>query len=83
MQTIRAAVARGFGQPLGIEDVQLRAPGAGEVEVTLGACAICHSDITFMDGHWGGTLPAIYGHEAAGTVTAVGGGVSGAKTGDR
>ncbi|MGB0900799.1 Zn-dependent alcohol dehydrogenase [Halocynthiibacter sp.] len=83
MARIRAAVAREFGAPLVIEDVELRAPEAGEVEVTLDACAICHSDISFMDGGWGGELPAIYGHEAAGTITAMGAGVKGYAMGDK
>lgn len=83
MARIRAAVAREFGAPLVIEDVELRAPEAGEVEVTLDACAICHSDISFMDGGWGGELPAIYGHEAAGTITAMGAGVKGYTMGDK
>ena len=39
------------------------------------ACAICHSDIIMADGGWGGVLPAVYGHEAAGEVEAVGAGV--------
>lgn len=83
MARIRAAVAREFGAPLVIEEVDLRAPIAGEVEVTLDACAICHSDISFMDGGWGGELPAIYGHEAAGTITAMGAGVKGYAMGDK
>ncbi|MFK7874258.1 MAG: Zn-dependent alcohol dehydrogenase [Paracoccaceae bacterium] len=81
MQTIKAAVCREFGQPLVIEDIQLRAPEMGEVEVTLDACAICHSDISFADGGWGGSLPAVYGHEAAGRVSAVGPGVVSAQVG--
>jgi S-(hydroxymethyl)glutathione dehydrogenase/alcohol dehydrogenase len=83
MQTIKAAIAREFGQPLVVEEVQLRAPLGGEVEVTLSACAICHSDISYIDGAWGGTLPAVYGHEAAGTITAVGAGTRGHQIGDR
>ena len=82
MQTIKAAVCHAFGQPLSIEDVQLRAPEMGEVEVTLEAVAICHSDISYAEGAWGGSLPAVYGHEAAGQVTAVGAGVTGVTTGD-
>lgn len=82
MTRTRAAVCRQFGQPLVIEEVDLRAPQAGEVEVKLEACAICHSDISFMDGGWGGDLPAIYGHEAAGRVTAVGAGVTTYAPGD-
>ena len=76
MQTIQAAVCRAFGEPLRIEDIQLADPGMGEVEVTLDAVAICHSDISFAEGAWGGHLPAVYGHEAAGIVTAVGPGVT-------
>lgn len=74
-KTIRAAVCHKHGAPLSIDSITLRDPEAGEVEVTLDAVAICHSDISFMEGAWGGELPAVYGHEAAGRVTAVGAGV--------
>ncbi|MEL6914044.1 MAG: Zn-dependent alcohol dehydrogenase [Pseudomonadota bacterium] len=83
MGRIKAAVAREFGAPLVIEELELATPRAGELEVTLGACAICHSDISYAEGAWGGTLPAVYGHEAAGTVSAVGEGVRGFAEGDR
>lgn len=82
MTQIRAAVCHAFNEPLRIETVSLRAPGCGEVEVTLKACAICHSDILYAEGAWGGTLPAVYGHEAAGVVSAVGDGVNGYAPGD-
>lgn len=72
---IKAAVCHQFGQPLVIEDVELAPPGPGEIEVELSACAICHSDIHCADGAWGGDLPAVYGHEAAGHVTRLGAGV--------
>jgi S-(hydroxymethyl)glutathione dehydrogenase / alcohol dehydrogenase len=83
MPRIKAAVCHAFGQPLTVQDVDLRAPVVGEVEVTLGAVAICHSDIHYADGAWGGSLPAVYGHEAAGIVTAVGAGVRGIALGDK
>ena len=82
MPQIKAAVCREFGAPLTIETVTLAAPNMGEVEVTLKACAICHSDISFIDGGWGGALPAVYGHEAAGHISAVGDGVRGVAIGD-
>ena len=82
MQTIKAAVCHQFGNPLVIENVRLRAPVAGEVEVALQAVAICHSDISYAEGAWGGSLPAVYGHEAAGQVTSVGEGVQGLAEGD-
>ena len=72
MTRIRAAICHAFGEPLAIEEVELAAPEGRAIEVTLEACAICHSDISYADGIWGGSLPAVYGHEAAGRVTAVG-----------
>ncbi|PYG33250.1 zinc-binding dehydrogenase [Pelagimonas varians] len=83
MTKIKAAVCTEFGAPLQIEELHLRAPQDGEVEVTLEAVAICHSDISFADGGWGGDLPAVYGHEAAGRVTGLGAGVKNLKHGDR
>jgi len=78
----RAAVCREFGQKLSIEDIELADPGPGEVRVKMKACAICHSDIFYVDGAWGGDLPAVYGHEAAGIIDAVGAGVHRVKPGD-
>lgn len=72
MPKIKAAVCHDFGQKLTIEEIDLRAPEGREVEVTLSAVAICHSDISYIDGAWGGSLPAVYGHEAAGIITALG-----------
>ncbi|SHG88420.1 alcohol dehydrogenase catalytic domain-containing protein [Marivita hallyeonensis] len=83
MPRIKAAVCTAFGEPLTIEELELRAPGAGEIEVTLDAVAICHSDIHYAEGAWGGDLPAVYGHEAAGRVTALGPGVTGLLDGQR
>lgn len=79
---IKAAVCHEFGKPLVVEEVQLRAPQGSEVEVTVDAVAICHSDISYAEGAWGGTLPAVYGHEAAGRITAVGDSVRGLSVGD-
>ncbi|MFZ7093494.1 Zn-dependent alcohol dehydrogenase [Primorskyibacter sp. 2E233] len=83
MTRIKAAVCTDFGAPLVIEDLDLRAPTPGEVEVTLEAVAICHSDISYAEGAWGGDLPAVYGHEAAGRITALGANVQGFAIGDR
>ena len=80
---MRAAVCREFGAPLGIEELTLAAPEEGEVRVRIAACAICHSDIAFAEGAWGGVLPAVYGHEAAGVVEEVGARVESVAVGDR
>ncbi len=79
----RAAVCRSFAAPLAIEDVRLEPPGPGEVRVRIRACAVCHSDVAYAAGAWGGELPAVYGHEACGEVVEAGAGVAGPRVGER
>lgn len=78
---MKAAVCRQFGKPLIIEDVALDSPQVGEVRVRLAACGICQSDVHSVEGAWGGVLPAVFGHEAAGIVDEVGAGVDGLQPG--
>ena len=82
---IQAAVCRGFGEPLSIETLRLDPPQGNEVRVKVLASSICHSDITYMDGGWGGELPAVFGHEVAGVVTDLGPAVppAGVRVGER
>ena len=79
---IKAAVCREFGKPLSIEEVELASPGSGEIRVRVAACAICHSDIHYADGAWGGNLPSVFGHEASGVIEELGAGVEGFQIGD-
>jgi Zn-dependent alcohol dehydrogenase len=79
---LKAAVCREFRRPLVVEQVDLDGPGRGEVSVRMVACAICHSDVLAMDGAWGGSLPAVFGHEAAGVVLETGQGVERVRPGD-
>ncbi len=53
---MKASVCQEYGQPLVIEDLELVPRGRGEVGVGLAACAICHSDIHYIEGAWGGTV---------------------------
>ena len=76
MGIVKAAVCKEFGKALSVENILLNNPEAEEVEISLEACAVCHSDITFMNGGWGGTLPAVYGHEAVGKISKIGSNVS-------
>ena len=80
--SMKAAINRSVGAPLTIETVEMSEPGPGEVEVRVKACAICHSDIIFIDGGWGEAVPAVWGHEAAGEVVGVGAGVADVALGD-
>ena len=80
---VRAAVARGAGKPLSLEEVDLEGPHAGEVMVEIKATGICHTDeFTLSGADPEGIFPAILGHEGAGVVVEVGAGVMGLKTGD-
>jgi len=80
---MKAAVLYEPGQPLRVEEVQLSPPQAGEVLVRIGAAGVCHSDYHVMRGDMAAELPAVLGHEGAGTVEAVGPGVSSVAPGDR
>jgi Zn-dependent alcohol dehydrogenase len=65
-----------------VDDVEVAAPGAGQVLVRVAHCGLCHSDLTIIDSESPGPLPMILGHEAAGTVEAVGPGVRNVAPGD-
>jgi len=79
---MKAAISYEFNKPLVIEDVTLTEPGKGEVKIRLAATAICHSDVHDMKGEMPGPVPFISGHESAGYVEKVGGGVTSVKVGD-
>ena len=80
---MKAAVLYEYNEPLVIEEVELDPPKAGEVQVKTGAAGVCRSDLHFMKGQARTILPAVLGHEASGTVEAIGEGVSSVKPGDR
>jgi S-(hydroxymethyl)glutathione dehydrogenase/alcohol dehydrogenase len=80
---MKAAVCFEHNKPLILTEVNIKPPAGKQVKVKVAACAICHSDIHYMEGAWQGQLPAIFGHEAAGVVEQVGDEVSTLKVGDR
>src|SRR6202790_1745401 len=69
-------VARETPKPVVVEQIEVEAPRHGEVTVRLAACGVCHSDLSATNGTISYPLPLGLGHEGAGCVTAVGGGVS-------
>ena len=83
--TMKAAVARVYGQPLTIEEVPVPTVVPGRILIKVTACGVCHTDLHAVNGDWPvqATLPLIPGHEGVGTVVAVGAGVSHVKEGDR
>ena len=80
---IKAAVLHETNQPYSLETVELDPPKRGEVLVKIGATGVCRSDLHFQRGDATITLPAVLGHEGAGTVEAVGDGVTLVEPGDR
>jgi S-(hydroxymethyl)glutathione dehydrogenase / alcohol dehydrogenase len=80
---MKAAVCHELNRPLRVETVSLDAPGPGEVSVRLAASGVCHSDLSALSGLLPVKLPAVLGHEGAGTVEEVGAGVSHLAPGDR
>ncbi len=64
-------------------DVEVGAPGPGEVQVRHKAIGLNFIDIYFRSGLYPSPLPAGLGTEGAGDVVAVGQGVTGLKVGDR
>lgn len=80
---VRAAVLSAVNAPLAIADIELPAPGPGQVRVRLAAAGVCHSDLSLSNGTLRQPVPAVLGHEGAGTVVSVGDGVTGLAPGDR
>src|SRR5690242_1104700 len=79
---VRAAVLPAVGAPLEITGIELPEPGPGQVRVRLAAAGVCHSDLSLSDGTMRLPVPAVLGHEGAGTVVAVGEGVTHVAPGD-
>ncbi|QPK79645.1 alcohol dehydrogenase catalytic domain-containing protein [Corynebacterium lizhenjunii] len=69
-------------QPISISELELSAPGEGEVLVKITAAGVCHSDLSVVNNNRPRPLPMLLGHESAGVVEAVGPGVSNVKVGD-
>ncbi len=80
---ITAAVTEEKGAPFALEEVELGELREDEVLVRIAAAGICHTDLICRDQWYPVPLPAVLGHEGAGTVERVGGAVAGFRPGDR
>src|SRR5688500_19669018 len=78
----KAVLCREHNQPVVVEQISLDAPKRGEVCVKLGACGVCHSDLSAITGIIALPLPLVRGDEGAGVVEEVGEGVSELARGD-
>jgi aryl-alcohol dehydrogenase len=80
---ITAAVARGAETEFTLEKLTLEGPRAGEVLVKIHSVGLCHSDLVAKAGFMFIEMPAVLGHEGAGTVVEVGDGVTKVTPGDK
>ncbi|HEY8966304.1 MAG TPA: NAD(P)-dependent alcohol dehydrogenase [Candidatus Methylacidiphilales bacterium] len=72
-RTIRAFAAPSAGAPLQPFTFDPGPLKASEVEIAVSHCGVCHSDLSMLDNEWGMTAyPFVPGHEAVGTVVALG-----------
>lgn len=81
------AVVIHSAKDLRVEDREVEAAGAGQVDIAIEAGGICGSDLHYYHHGGFGTVrvrePMILGHEVAGRVVALGSGVSHLAVGDR
>jgi Zn-dependent alcohol dehydrogenase len=78
----KAAIATAVGSPLEIVDIDVAPPKAGEIRIRMGASGVCHSDLSVTKGVLPIALPAVLGHEGAGTILELGEGVDHLSVGD-
>jgi len=79
---ITAAVVNARSSPFVIDQLELSDPRDDELLVEVTASGMCATDLHGRDGYYDMPYPAVFGHEGAGTVRAVGRGVSKFKPGD-
>jgi NADPH:quinone reductase-like Zn-dependent oxidoreductase len=81
---MHAMVLSAPGAPLRFELRDNPVPGAGEVRVTVSACAVCRTDLHVVDGELPYiAYPIVPGHEVVGRVDVLGPGVTARKIGER
>ncbi len=82
---MRAFVLSSLETPPALCEVAMPEPGPGEVRLKIAACGLNFADLLMMRGQYQErpALPFIMGMEVAGTVDALGAGVSGLQPGQR
>ncbi|WP_174250391.1 MULTISPECIES: S-(hydroxymethyl)mycothiol dehydrogenase [Streptomyces] len=79
---VRGIIARSKGAPVESATILVPDPGPGEALVRVQACGVCHTDLHYREGGINDEFPFLLGHEAAGTVEAVGPDVTSVAPGD-
>jgi aryl-alcohol dehydrogenase len=79
---ITAAVVRERSAPFVLDKLELCDPRSDEVIVRVVASGMCQTDLHGRDGYFASPYPAVYGHEGAGVVHAIGSDVRALAPGD-
>jgi alcohol dehydrogenase, propanol-preferring len=70
--------------PLELADLPVPTPGDGEILVKVSVCGVCHTELDEIEGRTPPPrLPVVLGHQAVGTVEALGPGTGALRIGDR
>lgn len=70
--------------PLEMAELPDPGPGPGEILLRVSACGVCRTDLQLVEGDIAAhRLPIVPGHQAVGTVAAIGEGAEGWRQGDR
>jgi uncharacterized zinc-type alcohol dehydrogenase-like protein len=84
MTKVNAYAAKAPGAKLEPFTYTLGPIGADQVDIKVEYCGICHSDLSMINNDWGmSQYPLVPGHEAVGTIMALGSNAKGLKLGQR
>ncbi len=83
LDAIGAAAPYAASHPLRLAELDLEAPGPGELLLRIDAAGLCHSDLSVVNGDRVRPTPMALGHEASGIVAGVGSADSTFAVGDR
>ncbi|MFL5358051.1 NAD(P)-dependent alcohol dehydrogenase [Archangium sp.] len=84
MSTFHGYAAPAAGKSLEPYSFEPRPLGAGDVEIAISHCGLCHSDLHLVNDDWKmSKYPLVPGHEIVGTVAQVGSAVNGLAPGQR
>jgi len=82
---MRAFVLTSIETPPAVSDIAMPEPGPGEIRIRIHACGLNFADLLLSRGQYQErpALPFVLGMEVAGTIDALGAGVTGASVGQR
>ncbi len=84
MTTVKAWAAHGPKEKLVPYEYDPGPLKAGEVELKVTSCGLCHSDLSVLNNDWGMSVyPYVPGHEVVGEIVALGEHVKGLQVGQR